>query len=240
MIIRILFLDGILSLNDLLVILYEINKIIEPIFLKLLENRKEIRESYQFPEKKLNALLMEEFKKSLGEITINVYNKYNTNSEIITKSTKKYKNIKEYNHIALELVNMKKTLLGETPESVEIPDFLTKDYAILIYDKSLTVICDSMKQAIMDKCFELGMDLKSFIPLMNSNADIMIAINNNYYPLIAIGHLRLYESYNITALELQTALRLYSNSDPYYTDKLDYMNSKHKKIMQEFTGNDLE
>lgn len=182
---------------------------------------------------------MEEFKKSLGEITINIYKKYNTNSDIITKSSKKYKNIKEYNHIALELVNMKKSLIAETPESVEIPDFLTKDYAILVYDKSLTVICDSMKEAIMEKCNELGTDLESFIPLMNSNADIMIDVNSKYYPLLAIRHLRLYESYKITALELQTALRLYSNSDPYYTDKLEYMNNKNKKIMQEFTGNDF-
>lgn len=218
----------------------EIDKTIEPVYLKLLENRKEILSSYEYSERKLNALLLEEFTKALGEITINTYNKYKTNQKIISKASDKYRDRKEFRHIGIELVNMKQSLQGNTPRSVQIPDFLTRDYALLIYEKTLAAVCDSMKEAITEKCNEMGKDIKSFIPLMNSNADIMVDVNNKYYPLVSIRHLQLYEEYKITGLELQTALRLYASSDPYYTDKLDYMNSKYKKEMGRFTGNVID
>lgn len=61
-----------IDLEKLLNIIFEINRTIEPVFLPLLEKRNEIKRNYEISDIQLNALLYEEFRKNLGEISSTV------------------------------------------------------------------------------------------------------------------------------------------------------------------------
>lgn len=61
-----------IELEKLLNIIFEINRTIEPVFLPLLEKRNEIKRNYEISDIQLNALLYEEFRKNLGEISSTV------------------------------------------------------------------------------------------------------------------------------------------------------------------------
>lgn len=131
--------------------------------------------------------------------------------------------------MAIELLNMKKRLRGEEPDNISIPDYLTKNLALSVYEQSLHKTSVIMQDVITQKRKELDMDKEKFLPLLNTDKDIMVDINNRYYPKISKAHLQLYRKNNITPLELQTALHKYSINDEEFVTKLNLITNLHKK-----------